>query len=292
MRNCPTCGTELPDKARFCSHCGEAQSTSTAIDRATNSGNSPPADMQPIDVSAIATQSLTNNSEKEKAQASILPSSTFSEKQRTQFSQQPEKEDKGGWLIAAIIALVLIVGVVSAWTTLLSSHSAGTGSTPNAASNRGGTPTASTCSGATSSTCSTATIIPTSIVSNGTADLTFSGAVVGHMTTSMVVTCGSDQSVAGGMQYHVAVFGTVSGRQYALTFGVYPYTSPNTYTSSVFSFFGPAGSNSSIAQWRSTPNLDVSVTINSDGKSGTLDIGYLSSSDKSTAHVSGSWKCA
>jgi hypothetical protein len=112
------------------------------------------------------------------------------------------------------------------------------------------------------------------------------------MTGTNVLTCGSDQSVAGGTQYHVSVLGTVNGQQYALTFGVYPYTRPDTYTSSAFSFFGPSASNSSVAQWRARPDLGISVTINSDGKSGSLEIGYMSSPANTTAHVSGSWKCA
>lgn len=324
MRNCPVCGAELPNSARFCSHCGEPQSA-TPIDGATTV--SPQPDGQPEDVSIAATLPLVDNHEQEPSQASIPPGLPLSEKQRTPSSQYFDKEDKGGprsramlldipeteaplkslsspdysstpspsiwpprpltakWLIVGIIALVLIVGAVSAWATLLSPHSPGTGSIPitgtNPSSNTAETPTVST-----------TTTSPIPIISHGTVDLTFSGAVVGHITAARVLTCGSDQSVAGGRQYHVAVFGTVGSQQYALTFGVYPYTSPNTYTSSVFSFFGPAADNNSVAKWRSTPGLGANVTINSDGKSGTLDISYLSNFDNSAAHVSGSWKCA
>src|SRR6266566_6088763 len=192
------------------------------------------------------------------------------------------------WLIIAIIALVLIaggVGVLSGLLIFLLPRAPATGGTPSAVTSPSSitTPAASVVATGTSS-------IPAT--SNGTVDLTFSGAVIGKMTGTNVLTCGSDQSVAGGMQYHVAVLGTLNGQQYALTFGVYPYMRPDTYTNSAFSFFGPAGSNSSIAQWRSSPDLGVSVTINSDGKSGSLEIGYNSSSAASNAHVSGSWKCA
>jgi len=164
-------------------------------------------------------------------------------------------------------------------------HAPATGGTPSAVTSPSSitTPAASVVATGTGS-------IPA--ISNGTVVLTFSGAVIGQMTGTNVVTCGSDQSVAGGTQYHVAVLGTLNGQQYALTFGVYPYTRPDTYTNSAFSFFGPAGSNSSITQWRSSPDLGVSVTINSDGKSGSLEIGYVSSSTAGTAHISGSWKCA
>ena len=142
-------------------------------------------------------------------------------------------------------------------------------------------------------------ITPIASVSSGTpsagrgstADLTFSGAVSGHMTGVNVVTCGSEVSVAGGTQYHLALFGTVNRQQYAFAFNIYPYTSPKVYSTEVFSFFGPAGESSSIAQWRSNPALGVNVTMNIDGKSGMLSIGYRSSSDNSTARVTGSWVC-
>jgi hypothetical protein len=189
------------------------------------------------------------------------------------------------WLIIGMIALVLIAGGVGGLLIFLLPRAPATGGTSSAVSSPSSitTPAASVVATGTRS-------IPA--ISNGTVDLTFSGAVIGQMTGTNVLTCGSDQSVAGGMQYHVAVLGTLNGQQYALTFGVYPYTRPDTYTNSAFSFFGPAGSNSSIAQWRSSPDLGVSVNINSDGKSGSLEIGYVSSSAASTAHVSGSWKCA
>ncbi len=381
MPNCPVCGTEIPDTARFCRSCGHTLSTPIAADALASMKNSSPADEQPIEVSTVPTRSLASNNEneKEQAQTSLSSGSTSSEEQEIPSNQYPNKENngelpdqailaaisttdlslesgngmlsikdasmvqetphgnevpastlsdpspkedisqdeaspvasppvsptpavqtpqspaaKGGmssaakWLIIGIIALVLIaggVGVLSGLLIFLLPRAPATGGTPSAVTSPSSitTPAASVVATGTSS-------IPAT--SNGTVDLTFSGAVIGQMTGTNVLTCGSDQSVAGGTQYHVAVLGTLNGQQYALTFGVYPYTHPDTYTNSAFSFFGPAGSNSSIAQWRSSPDLGVSVTINSDGKSGSLEIGYISSSAASTAHVSGSWKCA
>lgn len=37
MHSCPSCGTELPDKAQFCKHCGHALAAKTTIDEATKS---------------------------------------------------------------------------------------------------------------------------------------------------------------------------------------------------------------------------------------------------------------
>ena len=381
MPNCPVCGTEIPDTARFCRSCGHTLSTPIAADALASMKNSSPADEQLIEVSTVPTRSLASNNEneKEQAQAGLPSGSTSSEEQPTASSQYPDREDNGElsdhailanisttdlslengngmpsvkdasmvqetphgnevpvstlsdpspeedisqdealpvtsplasptpavqtpqspaakrgmspaakWLIIGIIALVLFaggVGVLSGLLIFLLPRAPATGGTPSAVTSPSSitTPAASVVATGTGS-------IPA--ISNGTVDLTFSGAVIGQMTGTNVLTCGSDQSVAGGTQYHVAVLGTLNGQQYALTFGVYPYTRPDTYTSSAFSFFGPSGSNSSVAQWRASPDLGVSVTINSDGKSGSLEIGYISSSANTTAHVSGSWKCA
>ena len=388
MRNCPVCGTEIPDTARFCRDCGHTISAPTAIDDATDMKNSPPADAQPMDIPTLPARSFANDNEKEQDRAGLPSGSTASEEQPGASNQYLNSEDNdeqpdsvvlpdtqtsdlargsgngmasaedasmvqetshmgevstltlsepspkedvsqdeespvasspasaalpaqtpgtpavkrerssaAKWLIIGIIALILIAGGMGSLLIFLlpyAPHAPGTGGTASAVTSPSSitTPAASVCPGSTPATCLATRTGSTRTTSNGTVDLTFSGAVVGQMTGSKVVTCGPDQSVAGGMQYHVSVFGTVNGQQYALTFGVYPYTHPDTYTNSVFSFFGPAGSNSSIAQWRSSPGPGVSVTINSDAKSGTLEIGYVSGSDNSTAHVSGSWKCA
>ena len=404
MRNCPVCGTEVSDAARFCRHCGHAFSSPTTIGGTSDMKNFPPGDAQPVDVSRVPTGSLTHNNEKEWAQVGLPAGSTSSEKQPGASSQYSNGEDNGEqpegasladipttdvalgsgndlpsdegasmlqaaphiseaptltvgdpsakegisqdeaspvaspsasgqapslesssllddsaspvapaeppcphgrrrgmssgakWLSIAIIALDLIAAGLGGLVVFLGPLSTGTGGTPGAVTSpssiTGTTPAASPCSGSTSPTCSATHTISTPAANKGSVDLTFAGAVAGRMTDSIVSTCGSEQSVAGGMQYHVALFGTVGGQQYALTFSVYPYTNPDTYTSSVFSFFGPAGGSSSITQWRSSPKLGVSVTINSDGKSGTLDIDYVSSTDNSTARIAGSWKCA
>jgi len=218
------------------------------------------------------------------------------------------------WLIIGLIILVLIAGSASALvflhpfspapaTTATPVVVSGQTTVPGATSVINHAPTVSTCPGSTSATCSaTATrTSSTPVAGNGnngsTVDLTFSGAVMGPMTVTNVVACGPGQSIAGGQQYYVAIFGTVSGQQYGFTFTVYPYTDPRTgvmnHAPTVSSFFGPAGEANSLTAWHASPNLGVNVTINNDGKSGTLDIGYVNSSNNNnTARVSGNWKCA
>ena len=276
MPNCPACGTEALDTARFCRNCGQTLNTAEAADTPVSMKDSAPADEQPVEASTVSTPTPGNNNQSKKKQAQIprIPAA------------RPGMNTAAKWLVTGIIALVLIVGAVAGLLIFLPQLTpAQTDGTPGAITSPTSiqTPTAPVVATKTGSTPATG---------KSTVDLTFSGAVIGQMTGSNVLTCGSDPSVAGGMQYHVAVLGTVNGQQYAMTFGVYPYTHPDTYTNLAFSFFEPASSTSPTAQWRSSPDLGVTVTINSDGKSGTLEIGYVSSSAKATAQVSGSWKCA
>ena len=313
MRNCPACGTEIPDTARFCGSCGHTLSTPIAVEESASMKNSSIlADTPTLDLPQESGNGMPTVQDasivQETPYASEAPASTLSAPSvkedisqdqvspvsappasKTPAAQTPAAKrgmsSAAKWLITVIIALVLIAGGVGGLFIFLLPGAPGTGGAPGAVTSPSSitTPASSPVITKTGST---------PAASNSKVTLAFSGAVMGQMTGSNVVTCGSDQSVAGGMQYHVSVLGTVNGQQYALTFGVYPYTHPDTYTNSAFSFFGPSDSNSSVAQWRSSPRLGVSVTINSDGKSGTLEIGYVSSSANTPAYVSGSWKCA
>src|SRR6266480_1750690 len=93
MPNCPVCGTEIPDTARFCSSCGHTLSTPIAVDAPASMKNSSPSDEQPIEVSTVPTRSLANNNEKEKerAQASLPSGSTSSEEQPVEVSAVPTR---------------------------------------------------------------------------------------------------------------------------------------------------------------------------------------------------------
>ena len=190
------------------------------------------------------------------------------------------------WLIIALVCLLVVAA--GAGAIAFFAHAPSAGLTGNVTPTVATTPTALP---VITPIASVTTLTP--ITARGSkADLTFFGAVSGHMSDINIVTCGSQASVAGSTQYHVALFGTVNRQQYAFAFNIYPYTHPDIYTAAVFSFFGPAGETSSIAQWHSYPALGVSVTVNSNGKSGFLNIGYVSNSNNSTAQVVGNWTCA
>ena len=97
MPNCPVCGTEIPDTARFCSSCGHTLSIPSAVDGSASMKNSSPAEEQPIEVSTVPTRSLVNNNEneKEQAQTSLPSGSTLSEEQPIPSNQYPNREDNG-----------------------------------------------------------------------------------------------------------------------------------------------------------------------------------------------------
>jgi hypothetical protein len=197
------------------------------------------------------------------------------------------------WLVVGFVCLVLIAAGAGAFVVFLHPFSQGNAVTPGVTSSfpsdNSTTPASgvTVCPGSAAGNCLTPSSVNSSKV-----NLTFAGTVTGQMTVTTVVSCGAEPSTIGGQQYHLSVLGTVNGQPYGFAFAVYPYSSASTYTSGVSSFFGPAGSNSSLTQWRSSTSTGVNVTINSDLKSGSLDINLLSANDHSTVQATGSWTCA
>ncbi len=193
-------------------------------------------------------------------------------------------------MVIGVVAFALVAVVAAALIFVAHPFSQASSTAPlvstvsNPANGSGLNPVVTACS--TSSTCLTP-----AVPAAGNVNLTFSGAVAGQMAITTLVSCGVGPSVAGGQQYHLSVLGTLKGRQYGFAFSIYPYTYPNTYTGAVSSFFGPAGANSSLAQWRSHAPTGASVTVNSEALSGTLAISLTGASDHSTVHVVGSWTC-
>lgn len=308
MQNCPSCQTELPDNAHFCPNCGHVLSTKDTgkltplpipTNEATYTSQPPSRDREPLE--SDVTLTLPEH-EKEQEQVRVPTKETEPEELQADPAQvsthytvpsQRRRFPPSKWLIISIIGIVVIAATASALVVLLGPHLTGTASIglhPPATSTTYACPSPTTAP--PSSICSAITPGAGNRNVRFPIDLTFSGEVTGHMKVTNWVTCGPNQAAAGGQQYHVAVFGTVGSQQYGLTFDVYPYTGPKTYTSSAFSFFGPAGDTSSLTQWRSNTSSGVNVTINNDSKSGTLDINLLSSTDTSSIHIAGSWTCS
>ncbi len=200
-------------------------------------------------------------------------------------------------IVVGIIIFALIAAGAGAFIIMSHPFSLGTAATPLVApspttdNNTAPGPGVTVCPGSTSSSCLTPSGTRSSL-SNSKLNLAFADAVTGQMTVTTVVSCGVEPSLVGGQQYYLSVLGTVSGQQYGFALVVYPYNAPHTYTNGVSSFFGPAGDNSSLTQWRSNASTGVNVTVNSDNKSGTLDIDLSNANDRSTVHVTGNWTCA
>ncbi|MFL5624102.1 MAG: zinc-ribbon domain-containing protein [Ktedonobacteraceae bacterium] len=221
---------------------------------------------------------------------SVSPTSTQSSRQRRRSSVVTR-------IVVGIIIFALIVAGAGAFIIMAHPFSQGTAATPLVApspttdNNTAPASGVTVCPGSTSSGCLTPSGTRSS-VSSSKVNLAFADAVTGQMTAITVGSCGVEPSLVAGQQYHLSVLGTVNGQRYGFALIVYPYTSPNIYTNSVSSFFGPAGDNSSLTQWRSSGSTGMNVTVNSDNKSGTLDINLSNASDHSTVHVTGNWTCA
>jgi hypothetical protein len=364
LRQCASCGTELPDRARYCRLCGErlsaqrpageitvkrkalalaespANKASTRVTRQLSldeeSGvqeaearTSQSEAMQPMAEqeeagplpalrSPVDSAQPHNGQVHEQQQVSELPTIKLGgvEQQPAPATQpveaplptmpgpDPAPAYTGGArrssvamrLIVSIVVIVLIAAGAGTYILLAHPFTQATTAAPVVASSPGanvGTtprPVVTACPASASSNCTTPTGTPGGAGASKVA-LTFSDAVTGQIAVTTVVSCGAEQSPAGGQQYHLSVLGTIGGRQYGFAFVVYPYTIPTTYTGAVASFFGPAGANSSLAEWRSHAPAGASVTVNNNTKSGTIDISLSSTSDHSSVNVVGSWTC-
>jgi len=323
VQRCTSCGTELRDSARFCTHCGQSlspQSTSNdTIDKQSLPGAQPQEDLAKLSTHPLAAPTEQEQEISRAPTTSLVaeePHAQVSRSQETSSSENPSLEDEAVLpvtppqqvansaeakrkrrtaplrLVIGIIAVVIIAGGAGALLFLLHPFSSrNTGSSviiTNPTSDTAPTAAITACPGSSSTNC----LNTPSTLSNSKVDLTFSGAVAGHMTVTSVIACGAEPSVAGGQQYHVSILGTVNGEKYGFSFDAYPYTRAGIYTGNVNSFFGPAGDSSSLTQWRSASTQSNSVTVRSDSKSGTLNISLVSSSDHSTVGVVGNWMCA
>ena len=59
QKNCPSCGTELPNHAHFCRHCGYALGATTTMSEATNTSYTSTADEQRLSAATIDSHTPT-----------------------------------------------------------------------------------------------------------------------------------------------------------------------------------------------------------------------------------------
>ena len=118
-------------------------------------------------------------------------------------------------------------------------------------------------------------------------DLTFTGAVAGHMASAhrgdtYVCTGGATQFVAG------PIVGDVSGQQVTLNITKITFSGPGSYPGGGVGF--DVGSNH---YYPATGASQTGLVVNSDLRSGTMDLDLAANSDPKTVvgHVSGTWRC-
>jgi hypothetical protein len=118
-------------------------------------------------------------------------------------------------------------------------------------------------------------------------DLTFSGALAGHMTSghrgdTYVCTGSNVQFVAG------PIIGDVSGQQVALNITKISFHGAGSYPGGGVGF--DVGSNH---YYPATGASQTGLVVNADLRSGTMDLDLAANSDPKTVvgHVSGSWRC-
>ena len=151
--------------------------------------------------------------------------------------------------------------------------------------------TTSGCGGSTSNNSAgappTATGTPASASGTIAEDLTFTGPLAGHMTSAhrgdtYVCTGGTVQFVAG------PIVGDVSGQQVSLNITKITFHGPGAYPGGGVGF--DVGSNH---YYPATGASQTGLVVNSDLRSGTMDLDLAANSDPKTVvgHVSGTWRC-
>ena len=188
------------------------------------------------------------------------------------------------WVLLAIVCILVLAGSAGALLFFLHQQTAATSST-------GTTPLNTACpttTGSKSTPCATTIMGLTPVAGTKSVfNITFSGAVKGNMTVTSLARCGPSTA---GTEYDLYFIGSVGGTQYTYVSRVPTYKGPATYGTGQVSVVFAQQPLSTTAVWGNSGNAPATVTINSDLKSGSMEVDLAGASN--SVHISGNWACA
>ena len=199
------------------------------------------------------------------------------------------------WVLLAIVCILVLAGSAGALLFFLHQQTAATSAAPlvgtSPTSSTGTTPLNTACpttTGSKSTPCATTIMGLTPVVGTKSVfNITFSGAVKGDMTVTSLARCGPSTS---GTEYDLYFIGSVGGTQYTYVSRVPTYKGPATYGTGQVSVVFAQQPLSTTAVWGNSGNAPATVTINSDLKSGSMEVDLAGASN--SVHISGNWACA
>lgn len=201
------------------------------------------------------------------------------------------------WTLLAIVCILVLASGAGALLFFLHQLPAATSAAPLAGTSptsSNGTGTAAVNTACPTTTGSKATPCAASITgltpvagTKSVFNMTFSGAVKGNMTVTSFTRCGPSTS---GTEYDLYFIGTVGGTQYSYVSRVPTYKGAATYGTGQVSVVFAQQPLSATTVWGNSGNAPATVTINSDLKSGSMDVELAGASN--AVHVSGNWTCA
>ena len=199
------------------------------------------------------------------------------------------------WVLLAIVCILVLAGSAGALLFFLHQQTAATSAAPlvgtSPTSSTGTTPLNTACpttTGSKSTPCATTIMGLTPVVGTKSVfNITFSGAVKGDMTVTSLARCGPSTS---GTEYDLYFIGSVGGTQYTYISRVPTYKGPATYGTGQVSVVFAQQPLSTTAVWGNSGNAPATVTINSDLKSGSMEVDLAGASN--SVHISGNWACA
>jgi len=199
------------------------------------------------------------------------------------------------WVLLAIVCILVLAGSAGALLFFLHQQTAATSAAPlvgtSPTSSTGTTPLNTACpttTGSKSTPCATTIMGLTPVAGTKSVfNITFSGAVKGDMTVTSLAKCGPATS---GTEYDLYFIGSVGGTQYTYVSRVPTYKGPATYGTGQVSVVFAQQPLSTTAVWGNSGNAPATVTINSDLKSGSMEVDLAGASN--SVHISGNWACA